>query len=90
MPKKNERPPVALEIKWTEDETNPGALEPSKKIALELARALGRMAARKELKAWEDKQWDLEARCRALSDACDELLNSVIVKAPDMPRSDKT
>ena len=90
MPKKNERPPVALEIKWTEDETNSGANEPSKKIALELARALGRMAARKELKASEDKQRDLEARCRALSDACDELLNSVIVKAPDMPRSDKT
>lgn len=46
MSKKSRRPPVDIEIHWTEDETNPGGKEPSKKLLMELARRIGRKLAR--------------------------------------------
>ena len=87
MPK-TRRPPAEIEIKWTEDGTNPSGHKPGKKLVLELARELGRMAARRDHEAWTTKHRNLEARCRALSATCDELLASAIVPVSKVPRSD--
>ena len=88
MPKKV-RPPVEFDIKWTEDETNPGGKEPSKKLMLELARYIGRKMARRDLAEGKTTLHDSEDFGRRHAAACDEVLNSVTVKAPKMPRSDK-
>ena len=85
MPKK-QRPPVEIDIQWTEDETNPGGREPSKKLALELAREVGRMLARRDQKV--GKQRDEEDLRRAVSSAFDELLASATVRSTDAPKSD--
>ncbi len=88
MRKKSRRPPVDIEIQWTEDETNPGGKEPSKKLMAELARELGRMMARQHLAELEAKRRESEAKWRELSDACDELINSAIVKQSNTSKSD--
>lgn len=89
MPKKP-LAPAEIEIKWTEDGTSPGGQEPGKKLALALARELGRMAARRDHEAWEARHRDLEVKCRALSAACDELLASAIVPVSKVPKSDES
>ena len=88
MPKKV-RPPVEFDIKWTEDETNPGGKEPNKKLMLEQARYIDRTMARRDLAEGKTTMHDGEDFGRRYAAACDELLNSVIVKASNMPRSDK-
>jgi hypothetical protein len=89
MSKKSGRPPVDIEIQLTEDETNSGGKEPSKKLLRELAQSLGRKLAKQQLAAEEARSRELSARCRELSDACDDLLNSVIVTNTDVPKSDE-
>ncbi len=85
---KKKRPPVDIDIQWTEDETNPGGNEPSKKLTMELARELGRIAARRQHAEWMAEQERLLAECRELSAACDELLGSAIVPASETPKPD--
>ena len=86
MSKKSATPSVDTEIKWTEGETNPGGREPSKKLALELAREVGRILARRDQKV--GKQRDEEDLRQAVSSAFDELLAFATVRSTDAPKSD--